>query len=154
VHQAARDKRGDHAWAAGLGGIDENDVVQAAADGAFALWWQAHGNHYGIPISIDDDIRAGRTVVCNVSRTITGAARSRYSNVSVVLVTAPRMLLEARLAERSRASDGDVANRVLRSSEIEPCDDADFVIHNAGRREVGVRRLMNAIRDCGFYVIS
>ena len=42
----------------------------AVADGAFALWWGAHGNQYGIPASIDADIRAGKTVVCNVSRTI------------------------------------------------------------------------------------
>jgi len=130
------------------------DFVQAAADGAFALCWEAHGNQYGIPISIDDDIRGGRTVVCNVSRTITGAARCRYSSVSVVLVTAPKTLLQTRLAVRSRTSDGDIGRRIRRSSEVEPGCDADFVIHNTGRREVGVRRLMNAIRDSGFYVIS
>ena len=43
-----------------------DEFTQAVADGAFALWWEAHGNRYGIPSAIDDDIRAGRTVVCNV----------------------------------------------------------------------------------------
>lgn len=42
----------------------------AASRSVFAFWWQAHGNHYGIPCSIDDDIRLGRTVVCNTSRAV------------------------------------------------------------------------------------
>src|SRR5262249_18718384 len=51
------------------------DFRHAVAAGRFALWWEAHGHSYGIPASVDDDIRASRTVVCNVSRTIVGFAR-------------------------------------------------------------------------------
>jgi ribose 1,5-bisphosphokinase len=137
---------------------EDNDTVaaadfnQAAADGAFALWWEAHGNGYGISSSIDDDIGHGRTVVCNVSRTIITAARLRYSQVAVVLVTAPPKVLKARLEARGRASDGAIDQRVKRSEEMRPCE-ADFVIRNTGWREVGVFRLVNVIRDCGFYVI-
>src|SRR5262245_1288286 len=54
--------------------MSEDAFRQAVAEGAFALWWDAHGHAYGIPASIDDDIRAGRTVVCNVSRGIVGEA--------------------------------------------------------------------------------
>ena len=132
--------------------IAEADFNGAVAEGAFALWWEAHGNRYGIPSSIDGDIRCGRTVVCNVSRTVVGAARLRYSQVAVVLVTAPAKILQARLAVRGRASDGTIEGRVQRSMDIQQCD-ADFVVRNVGRREVGVRRLVNAIRDSGFYVI-
>ena len=137
---------------------EDNDTVaaadfkQAAADGTFALWWEAHGNGYGIPSSIDDDIRCGRTVVCNVSRTIIAAARLRYAQVAVVLVTAPAKVLKARLATRGRASDGSIDERVNRSEDLQPCE-ADFVIRNTGWLEVGVYRLVNVIRDCGFYVI-
>src|SRR5262249_10624655 len=35
---------------------------QAAANGAFAIWWSAHGHMYGIPLAVDFDIEAGRTV--------------------------------------------------------------------------------------------
>lgn len=129
------------------------DFNQAVADGAFALWWEAHGNRYGIPASIDDAIRNGRTVVCNVSRTIIGAARQRYAHVAVVLITAPQTVLETRLATRSRASDGSLSDRIRRSADLQGCD-ADFVMQNTGRPAVGIRRLMNAIRDSGFYVIS
>src|SRR5216117_2947292 len=44
--------------------ISEAAFDQAATDGAFALWWTAHGLKYGIPAAIDNDIRAGRTVAC------------------------------------------------------------------------------------------
>ena len=81
---------------------------QAAARGAFAFWWSAHGHSYGIPLAVDFDIEAGRTVVCNVSRTVVGAVRARYANVVAVLVTAPREVLAARLAARDRSSDGSI----------------------------------------------
>src|SRR5262245_65785228 len=77
---------------------------QAAANGAFAIRWSAHGHMYGIPLAIDFDIEAGRTVVCNVSRTVVAAVRERYANVVTVLVTAPREVLGRRLASRLRAS--------------------------------------------------
>ena len=49
----------------------------AAGQGAFALQWRAHDHAYGVPLKIDDDIRAGTTVVINVSRSILAEARSR-----------------------------------------------------------------------------
>jgi ribose 1,5-bisphosphokinase len=133
--------------------LAEPDFARAVAEGAFALWWDAHGHRYGIPICIDEDIRRGRTIVCNVSRTIIGTTRRRYAHVSVVLVTAPADVLQARLEARRRPSDGNVAARIQRSATIEPCSDADFVINNVGRPAVGVRRLVNAIRDPGIVVI-
>lgn len=137
---------------------EDNDTMtpkqftHAVANGAFALWWDAHGNRYGIPSSINDDIKSGRTVVCNVSRTIVDAARLRYAQAAVVLVTAPETVLRSRLAARGRASDGGIDDRVRRPAQLQECD-VDFVIRNTGRPEAGVRRLMNAIRNSGFYVI-
>jgi ribose 1,5-bisphosphokinase len=128
------------------------DFCHAVAAGRFALWWDAHGHSYGIPASVDDDIRQSRCVVCNVSRTIIGFARIRYASVTVVQVTAPPHVLAARLADRQRPSDGNLDARVARSPgghDVEP----DVVIHNAGRPEVGVRRMLNVIRDDGFVVI-
>ena len=130
---------------------EDHDTVTAEAfgryvtDGGFALWWGAHGHRYGIPSAIDDDIRAGRTVVCNVSRTVTGEARGRYARVIVVLVTAPSEILAARLAARARASDGDVATRVARAAGLDP--DADVVIQNIEHPDIGIRRLVSTIRD-------
>ena len=119
---------------------------QAIAAGTFALWWEAHGNRYGIPLAIEDDIRSGRTVVCNVSRTIVDAARGRYASVAVVLITAPQRILQARLASRERGSDGNLARRIARSAELGRSCRYDFVIRNVGPRAVGIRRLLNLIR--------
>jgi ribose 1,5-bisphosphokinase len=134
--------------------ITAADFTRAVADGAFALWWDAHGQRYGIPASVDDDIRQGRTAVCNVSRTIIAAARQKYVNVAVVLVTAPVAVLQSRIDTRGRNGDGGTAGRIQRSSQIAPFGDPDIVIDNSGRPEVGVRRLINAIRDTGVFVIT
>ena len=84
----------------------------ALARGEFAMHWEAHGHCYGVPRAIDDDIRAARTVVVNVSRTVLSQMRRAYADVLVVLVTAPPDVLAERLAMRARGSDGPIAQRL------------------------------------------
>ena len=69
--------------------ISAEGFREAQARGAFAVHWEAHDHAYGLPKSIEDDIRAGRTVVANVSRTVIPALRHCYLNVVVVSITAP-----------------------------------------------------------------
>lgn len=123
--------------------LSAEDFVKAAADGAFALWWRAHGHHYGIPASIDADIGSGRVVVCNVSRAIIPVARERYAGVSVVLVTAPAEVLAVRLAARARSSDGALAGRLARAAAT--TETPDIVIENVGEPLIGARMLVDAI---------
>ena len=92
--------------------VSKSAFEQAAAKGAFAFWWSAHGHDYGIPLAIDFDIESGRTVVCNVSRTMVEVVRKRYAHVMTILVTAPRDVLAARLAALDRASDGRILERL------------------------------------------
>lgn len=122
----------------------EDAFDRAARAGAFALTWDAHALRYGIPAAIDADIRAGRTVVCNVSRTIVDAARGRYADVLVALVTAPPEVLAARVAARARGSDGDLARRLARADAFADFA-ADCVIANVGPPEAGAAALMAAI---------
>jgi ribose 1,5-bisphosphokinase len=136
--------------------FEENEFMpapafeQAAASGAFAFWWSAHGHMYGIPLAVDFDIEAGRTVVCNVSRTVIASVRERYANVVTVLVTAPREVLGQRLAARDRPSDGRVADRMSRG---EPGGKvrADVVINNIGEPETGARKLLDAVYASGVF---
>lgn len=116
---------------------------QMLARGDFAFQWEAHGLRYGVPRSIGDDIRAARAVVVNVSRTIVELARRSYANVTVVSVTAPADVLAQRIADRGRASDGQVDGRIRRAVvAAEP----DVVINNIGPAIDHAAQLLKAIR--------
>jgi ribose 1,5-bisphosphokinase len=129
----------------------EEGFEQAAARGAFAFWWRAHGHGYGIPLAVDFDIEGGRTVVCNVSRTVIGAVRARYANVVTVLVTAPPEVLAPRLAARERASDGSIAERMRRVDVENGKFRADVIINNIGEPAAGARKLLDAVYAGGVF---
>jgi len=61
-------------------------------------------------------------------------------------------VLAARLANRQRPSDGNLDARLGRLSAGQDIE-ADVVIQNVGRPEVGIRRMLNVIRDPGFVVV-
>jgi ribose 1,5-bisphosphokinase len=128
---------------------EDNDYLSPAAfrrardGGDFALHWEAHGHCYGVPRALDDDIRAGRTVVVNVSRTIVDVARRTYTDPAVVLVKAPPDVLAERLAQRARDSDGSIEARLGRAVEDAA---ADVTIINIGDAAEHARRLVNVVR--------
>jgi ribose 1,5-bisphosphokinase len=117
--------------------------------GDFAVHWDAHGHSYALPLDINDDIRAGRAVVVNVSRTVIAALRQAYANVVVVAITAPPDVLAQRLAARARHSDGNIADRLSRSVE-DVSAQADVTILNAGSADYHGRQLVRVIRNEGW----
>lgn len=128
--------------------FEKNDAVsqmvfgQMLARGDFAFQWEAHGLRYGIPRTIVDDIRAGRTVVINASRTSIDSGRRSYANVRVIAVTAPADVLAQRIAARGRASDGRIEDRLRRTVvRVEP----DFTINNVGPADDHAAELLKAI---------
>lgn len=126
--------------------LTEQEFERALADGRFALAWDAHGLRYGIPVAIEGDLRAGRTAVCNVSRGIVDAARTRYERTLVVLVTAPPALLMQRLSAREREEGGAIAARIERNEAFAGRLRPDFTIDNGGSVEEGARRLIAIIQ--------
>jgi ribose 1,5-bisphosphokinase len=119
---------------------------QAQAQGEFAVYWEAHGHCYALPRVIDDNIRAGCTVVANVSRTVVEAMRRAYADVTVVSVTAPSEILAERLTARARSSDGRVADRLRRAGD-DAATAPDVAIMNVGRAEAHARKLVQIITD-------
>ena len=118
---------------------------QARTRGDFAVHWEAHGHCYALPRAIDDDIRAGRTVVANVSRTVVDAMRRAYANVRVVLITAPSDVLAERLAARARSSDGQIEYRLGRALD-DAATGPDVTIANVGSVEDHARELVQVIK--------
>jgi ribose 1,5-bisphosphokinase len=124
----------------GVGAFDE-----ALMRGDFAMHWEAHGHRYGLRREIDDDIRASRIVVVNVSRTVIERVRQSYANVTVLAITAPPEILAERLAMRARVSDGQIGDRLNRAVEQGRAA-PDVTILNVGRPEDHARRLVRIIR--------
>jgi ribose 1,5-bisphosphokinase len=125
--------------------ISRDAFRQARARGDFAAHWEAHGHGYGLPRSIDGDIRAGRTIVVNVSRGVVEAMRRAYADVTVVSITAPPEILAERLAARSRSSDGalsDRLGRVVDGNAVKP----EVTITNVGDVEDRAQELIRVIR--------
>jgi ribose 1,5-bisphosphokinase len=117
---------------------------ESLARGDFAMHWEAHGHRYALPRTIDDDIRAGRTVVANVSRAVIESIRRAYANVVVVAVTAPSDVLASRLAMRARKSDGDLEGRLQRI--VLDTAAADETIVNIGSAQFHARQLVRIIK--------
>ena len=84
---------------------EDNEEVSAGtfeaalARDEYAMHWEAHGHRYALSRAIDDEIRAGHTVVANVSRTIIAAMRRAYADVMVISITAPPNVLAERLGD-------------------------------------------------------
>ncbi len=129
--------------------VSPDEFARGRDHGDFAVHWDAHGHSYALPLEINDDIRAGRTVVVNVSRTVISALRRAYANVVAVAITAPPDVLAQRLAARARNSDGNIADRLARHVD-DASANADVTILNAGSADYHGRQLVRVIRNEGW----
>ena len=111
--------------------------------GGFALHWQAHGLHYGIPRDIEGDMEARRVVIANLSRAVLLEAAARYP-LRVLNITAPMMVLSARLAARGRETGADIAARLAREIAVPDGLDVERVVNDADVAQ-GVARVLAAL---------
>ena len=94
--------------------LDERTFDEFAAEGAFALMWEAHGHKYGVRNDINAELQRGCIVAVNVSRTIIADVAGRYQNAVVIEITADPAVREARLAARGREAADDIQQRTRR----------------------------------------
>lgn len=113
--------------------VAEQAFDRLEADGAFMLSWRAHGHRYGVPIEAEQALASGGSVVVNVSRQVIEEARRRWSPVRVMLITAPRTVLSARLEGRGRETREEIARRLDQTDayRIEG-DDVRELVNDAG----------------------
>lgn len=124
--------------------VTPEEFALRAANGAYALSWEAHGLRYGLPASIRDDIAAGRVVVMNGSRAMVGAARETFPGTVVILVDASADVRAQRLAGRGRESAAEVAARLAREA---PADIPNAIrVDNSGAVAEGISRFLTALR--------
>jgi phosphonate metabolism protein PhnN/1,5-bisphosphokinase (PRPP-forming) len=125
--------------------MSEAEFTSARDQDAFALHWQAHGLHYGIPREIEADLQAGRVVIANLSRAVLAEANARY-RLRVIEVTAPPAVLATRLARRGRETAEEIAERLMRRAPLPPGLEVVQVV-NDSTAEAGAARLLRALCD-------
>ena len=112
--------------------LSEEQFLAAKRAGEFSHLWEAHGLHYGLPKSVDDEIESGAVAIANVSRGVLPALRAAYANFIVVHITASHEVLAKRLASRGREDATEIQRRLMRAAP-NPCDPADAImIDNSG----------------------
>ena len=126
------------------GGEAHEAVTEAEfARRPFALQWQAHGLHYGVPADIVGDLARGIVVVANVSRTVIAGAALRHTT-RVIEITAPPEVLAARLVTRGREDAADMAARLARTVALPDGVTVDIVMNDA-TVATGVARFLAAL---------
>jgi ribose 1,5-bisphosphokinase len=95
--------------------MTDTEFATAVSEDAFALWWKAHGNYYGIGSSIAAELQAGCVVAVNCSRAILEEATARFPNATVAEITASPDVLVSRIVARGRESEPEAIQRVSRS---------------------------------------
>ena len=121
------------------------DFERAEAAGQFLLAWRSHGLAYGIRADVLGDLRDGRTVVVNVSRTVVQQAEALVPDVAVLHVTASPETLVARLQARGRESGRDLELRAARHIDVETVRAPIVEIRNDGTVEAAAARFTEAL---------
>lgn len=126
--------------------LDEASFARAEAAGAFALTWAAHGLRYGLPVALEDDLRAGKVVVANLSRAMIPSLIARYPDAVVVAVSADRDVLEQRLAGRGRETAESIRQRIdRRVADRLPA--STVRLDNSGALEVAGEQFVQLLED-------
>lgn len=129
--------------------VSDMAFADATARRKYALTWAAHGINYGIPISINDHIRAGRTVVFNASRAIVAEAQRCYAQARVVLIDCPAEIRAARMVLRGREEASELRQRLTRTVEGFDESWAAVRVDNSGALQIGIERFIAALRNIG-----
>lgn len=125
--------------------VDDAEFERRRLAGGFLHHWGAHGLKYGLPISILDDLKAGRNVLANGSRGALPDLTGVVDRFVVVEITAPNSVLKARLLARGRESEADVDARLARKVAPLPVHLDDVTVVNDADVEEGAARLVAAL---------
>ncbi|SHN61758.1 phosphonate metabolism protein/1,5-bisphosphokinase (PRPP-forming) PhnN [Bradyrhizobium erythrophlei] len=125
--------------------VDDAEFDARISKGAFLHTWAAHGLRYGLPLSIADDLRAGRNVIANGSRAAIPEVSEDLGRLVVIEITAPREVLRERITSRGRETAVEVEERLTRA--VPPLSDnvERVLVVNDSTVEEGAGRLVSAL---------
>lgn len=131
--------------APGLGGEEYEAVLEQefdmrAAAGEFCLHWEAHGLLYGIPDTVRARIARGEELLVNLSRAVLPRAQEVFPSLVTFNVTATPETLAARLAQRARESEAEIAKRLARAAKPLPAGAKVIDLPNDGTLQETVQQ--------------
>ncbi len=127
--------------------LSHEEFAEYLARGDFAVSWQAHGQSYGIPANAVQQVRSGKIVIVNGSRSALEKFEKAFDRIHVVEVVARPEILAERLAARGRESEAEIRERLERTPPDIAYAGAKSVIENNGTVEEAGDRLVNILRQ-------
>jgi len=124
-------------------GVTAEVFAQHQRRGDFVLTWEAHGLSYGIPKA---EVAGPGDIVFNGSRAALPEAARVFPGLVVILVTAPPVVLAARLAARGREAAEDIRARLSRAAFEMPEGIAFQTVVNDESPEIGIQRLLAVLQ--------
>ena len=124
-------------------GVTPDEFAIRQARGDFALSWQAHGLSYGIP---KNQVAGPGPVIFNGSRAALPQAAQVFPGLRVILVTAPDIVLAARLSARGRETASNIRQRLSRAAFEMPEGIPFRSVVNDQTPERGIAQLLAALQ--------
>ncbi|WP_236191297.1 phosphonate metabolism protein/1,5-bisphosphokinase (PRPP-forming) PhnN [Pseudomonas pharyngis] len=130
-------------------GVTPQEFERLQRAGDFSLAWEANGLAYGIPVEMDQWLKAGKHVLVNGSRANLRQALERYPTLVPVLLTVRDDVLRERLLRRGRETLEQIDARLSRNTLFKDRRSTDSPVHlidNSGDLAVAVNHLLELVR--------
>ena len=125
--------------------LSHEEFQSRIKSGLFALYWESHGNFYGIGHEINSWMKNGFNVVVNGSRQYLPIAQQIYPDIKVILIEASPEVINERLSNRGREDAGEIQKRIARTAEISADLRGCIKIQNDSAIEDAGNELINVI---------
>lgn len=126
--------------------VDPATFRRLCAAGHFAMVWEANDLCYGIPRSIEDELKAGRHVIVNGSRAFIPQLRQIFPDAEIIWLEADAAQIRQRIEARQREAGPALLRRVDRIGQFAPPEGERVIrIDNNGPVELAGRRLLEIL---------
>lgn len=125
----------------------ESEFAHRKSNGDFLITWSAHGLHYALPRELTAALERGQHVVANGSRAAITELSTLVSRLVVLEVTAPREILEQRIAKRGREQGDLITKRLTRSVPEWSNSIRTVTVSNHGTLVAGIERFLSALES-------